>query len=81
MAPAHYHKLATEIYYVLDGEGSVTLDGVEHPLQRGSVVHIGPGVVHAAAGRMRVLVVGIPDISQDDLFFPHSEESCCHHCC
>ena len=69
-ARAHYHKLATEIYYVLDGEGSVTLDGVEHSLRQGSIVHIAPGVVHAATGRMRVLVVGIPDISQDDLFFP-----------
>ena len=30
-AKPHYHKIGTELYYVLDGEGSVVLDGVvEH---------------------------------------------------
>jgi hypothetical protein len=29
-ARAHYHKVGTELYYVLDGEGSVFLDGVKH---------------------------------------------------
>ena len=29
-----------------------------------------PGVVHSAKGRVRVLVVGIPDMADDDLFFP-----------
>lgn len=69
-AKLHYHKVGTELYYVLDGEGSVVLDGVEHPVRKGSMVHIPPGVVHGARGRMRVLVVGIPDIAEDDLFFP-----------
>ena len=69
-AKEHYHRRATELYYVLDGEGTVVLDGVEHPVRTGSIVHIPPGVVHGATGRMRVLVVGIPDISDDDLFFP-----------
>ena len=73
-AREHYHKVGTELYYVLDGEGSVMLDGVEHPVHTGSIVHIPPGVVHGARGRMRVLVVGIPDISDDDLFFPEDDE-------
>ena len=72
-ARLHYHKRATELYYVLEGEGSVFLDGEEHPVRRGSVVHIPPGVVHGAKGRMRVLVVGIPDISDADMFFPSTE--------
>jgi quercetin dioxygenase-like cupin family protein len=67
-AKLHYHKRSTELYYVLDGEGSVSLDGVDHPVTRGSLVHIPPGVVHGAQGRMRVLVVGIPDIAEDDYF-------------
>lgn len=69
-AREHYHRVATELYYVLDGEGTVVLDGVEQPVKSGSIVHIPPGVVHGAKGRMRVLVVGIPDISDGDLFFP-----------
>ncbi|NWF82292.1 MAG: cupin domain-containing protein [Bryobacteraceae bacterium] len=71
-AKLHYHKRGTELYYVLDGEGSVMLDGVPHPVRKGSLVHIPPGVIHGAVGRMRVLVVGIPDIAEDDLFFPES---------
>ncbi|MHC4673362.1 MAG: cupin domain-containing protein, partial [Planctomycetota bacterium] len=69
-AKEHYHKIGTELYYVLEGEGVVRLDGVEHPVRKGSLVHIPPGVIHGAVGRMRVLVIGIPDISEEDLFFP-----------
>ncbi|MCX6836679.1 MAG: cupin domain-containing protein [Verrucomicrobia bacterium] len=64
----HYHQRSTELYYVLEGGGSVMLDGVEHPVSKGSLVHIPPGVVHGARGKMRVLVVGIPDIAEDDYF-------------
>ena len=72
-ARPHYHKRATELYYVLDGHGTLTLDGAEHAMRRGSVALIPPGVVHAARGRMRILVVGIPDIRDDDLFFPEAD--------
>jgi len=72
-ARLHYHRRATELYYVLEGEGTVSLDGVAHPVRKGSIVHIPPGVVHGATGRMKVLVVGIPDISEEDLFFPEEE--------
>ncbi len=69
-AREHYHKRSAELYYVLEGEGRVVLDGVEQVVCKGSLVHIPPGVVHGAKGRMRVLVVGIPDIADDDFFFP-----------
>ena len=69
-AKLHYHKRSTELYYVLEGSGSVSLNGKEQEVAKGSLVHIPPGVVHGAKGRMRVLVVGIPDIADDDLFFP-----------
>ncbi len=67
-AEPHYHKRSTELYYVIDGEGIVLLDGAEQEVRSGSLVHIPPGVVHAARGRMRVLVIGIPDIADDDYF-------------
>lgn len=69
-AKQHYHKIGTELYYVLEGKGIVILDGDEHAVKQGSIVHIPPGVVHGAVGRMKVLVVGIPDISDEDLYFP-----------
>lgn len=73
-AKLHYHKRSTELYYVIDGEGIILLDGTEHPVRRGSLMHIPPGVVHGARGKMRVLVVGIPDIAEDD-YFEVAEES------
>ncbi len=72
-AREHYHKRTTELYYVLDGAGSVRLDGVEEPVRTGSVVQIPAGVVHGAVGRMRVLVVGIPDIDDSDIYYPEDE--------
>jgi len=73
-ARMHYHKRGTELYYVLEGEGVVVLDGVNHAVKKGSLVHIPPGVIHGAKGQMRVLIVGIPDIADEDLFFPSQEE-------
>ena len=67
-AKLHFHKRSTELYYVLEGAGTVSLDGVEHAVTKGSLLHIPPGVVHGAKGQMRVLVVGIPDISDDDFY-------------
>lgn len=69
-AREHYHRRSAELYYVLEGEGTVLLDGQAHPVRKGSIVHIPPGVIHGARGRMRVLVVGVPDIADDDLYFP-----------
>lgn len=68
-AREHYHRRSAELYYVLEGEGEVLLDGQAYPVRKGSIVHIPPGVIHGARGRMRVLVVGVPDIAEDDIFF------------
>jgi quercetin dioxygenase-like cupin family protein len=43
----HRHDQA-ETYYVLSGEGVVTLDGVEHPIRPGSNVFIPGGHEHGA---------------------------------
>jgi len=64
----HYHQRSTGLYYFLKGSGSVIRDGEEPPAHKGSLVHIPPGVVHATKVKMRVLVFGIPDITDDDYF-------------
>jgi quercetin dioxygenase-like cupin family protein len=64
----HFHQRATELYYILEGAGVIVLDGVEHKIGKGSLVQIPPGVVHGARGKMRVLVVGVPEITDDDYF-------------
>ena len=73
-AREHYHRRSAELYYVLEGEGQVILDGRTVDVRKGTMVHIPPGVIHCARGRMRVLVVGVPDIADEDLYFPDEEE-------
>ena len=66
----HYHKEAVELYYVVEGEGTMTLDGQEVALRPGACLEVKPGVVHAARGGVLVLVVGVPAISEEDTYFP-----------
>ena len=42
----HYHKRSAELYYVLEGEGRVVLDGVEQPHY---VYWVGNKVLHQGA--------------------------------
>ena len=42
-AKPHYHKRATELYYVLEGEGQVILDGEAQDVFTGTMLHIPPG--------------------------------------
>lgn len=59
-AKRHYHKHTDEIYYVLDGEGRMSLDDEEIELHKDVVVYVPRGVKHRAWGQLRVLVVCIP---------------------
>src|ERR1019366_6117059 len=48
-APAHCHALEEELFFVLAGNGTLTLGGLEHPLRAGGVIARPPatGVCHA----------------------------------
>lgn len=65
----HYHKQMTEIYYVLSGEGSMVLDGEEHPIGAGDLVLIKPGVRHTSRGELEVLIVSVPPLESGDVWF------------
>ena len=66
---AHYHKRATEFYYILEGSGTMTIDGEAFELTPGTMVKIDPLAVHSSVGDHLVMVIGIPDIAGDDIFF------------
>lgn len=68
-AVAHFHRKATEIYVVLEGEGQVELDGVAHPAGPLSAFLIPPGTRHRAIGELRALVVAIPAADDEDEYF------------
>lgn len=65
----HYHKRMTELYYVLEGEGHIELDGETLPLYPGTAVLIQPGCRHRAVGEgLRILNVPVPKFDPADEF-------------
>jgi len=70
-ARTHYHKLHTEVYYILScGEGAaLELDGERRPVAVGQAVLIPPGVRHRAASPMRILNIVVPPFDPADEWF------------
>jgi mannose-6-phosphate isomerase-like protein (cupin superfamily) len=68
-AKTHYHKKLTEIYYILEGEGVMELDGERVPVKPGSSILIRPGCRHRAVGDMVILNMPIPKFDPDDEWF------------
>ncbi len=66
-AKLHYHERTDEIYYVIDGQGTMVLDDEEIELHQGVVVYVPRGVKHKAIGRLTVLTVCIPRGVLDDV--------------
>ena len=65
----HYHKKMTEIYYFLEGEGHIELDGEVYPAVPGTSVLIKPGCRHRAVGTFRFINVPIPAFDPHDEWF------------
>ena len=59
-AKLHFHERTDEIYYVIDGEGTMVLDDETIKLHKGVVVYVPRGVKHKAIGRLTVLTICIP---------------------
>jgi mannose-6-phosphate isomerase-like protein (cupin superfamily) len=68
-AELHYHKRITEIYFILEGEGFLELDGEKVPVQPKSAVLIKPGCRHRAVGNMRVVIIAMPTFDPEDEWF------------
>ena len=45
-SPLHYHNERTEIYYIIQGDGMIVIDKVEHKLGKGEKIMINPGEKH-----------------------------------
>ena len=59
-AKLHVHAKTDEIYYVIEGQGTMILDDTEIELHQGVVVYVPRGVKHKAVGKLTVLTVCIP---------------------
>ncbi|RLG21250.1 hypothetical protein DRN74_03240 [Candidatus Micrarchaeota archaeon] len=65
-AEEHYHNNSKEYYYILEGKGSVYLDGNKIDVEASDLVVIPPRVRHKAVGRMKVLIIAAPPLSTSD---------------
>jgi len=69
----HYHRVAEEVYYVLEGAGEVRVDGQARAIGPGDVVVISPGQRHKVAqlGRqdLVLLVTCVPAYSPEEVVF------------
>ena len=68
----HYHAVAEEIYFVLEGEGEMELDGEHRRVGPGDAVLIPPGAWHAVRALdapLRFLCCCAPPYRHDDTFF------------
>jgi mannose-6-phosphate isomerase-like protein (cupin superfamily) len=64
----HFHQATDEVYYVLEGEGSVKLDADTHAVSPGTAILIPAGVWHRGWGDFTVVVVTQPAFDADDEF-------------
>ncbi len=67
----HYHRRSEEIYFVLEGEGEMEVEGDRRTLTVGDAVLIPPGAWHEirATERLRFLCCCAPPYSHEDTYF------------
>ena len=70
-ARLHYHKTLTETYFFLecDDDAQMQLDEELVPVRPGTCLMIRPGTRHRAVGKMKVLIVCVPEFDAEDEWF------------
>lgn len=70
-AKKHYHKTLTETYFFLEcgPDACMELDDDIIPVRPGVSIVIPPGIRHRALGRMKVLIVVLPEFDSADEWF------------
>jgi mannose-6-phosphate isomerase-like protein (cupin superfamily) len=69
----HYHRVSEEIYFVLDGEGEMDVDGEKRRVSAGDAVAIPARAWHALRAEgdrpLRILCSCAPPYRHEDTFF------------
>jgi mannose-6-phosphate isomerase-like protein (cupin superfamily) len=67
----HYHKECTEVYYILEGEGKMELNGDVVAIEPGMLVYIEPYTPHRLWSEegVRTIVIGVPALNPEDEYF------------
>jgi quercetin dioxygenase-like cupin family protein len=68
----HYHRQAEEIYLIVEGDGTLEVDGETAAVVPGDAILIPPGAWHelvAGSEGVRLLCCCVPPYAHDDTFF------------
>jgi mannose-6-phosphate isomerase-like protein (cupin superfamily) len=67
----HYHKLAEEFYFLLEGSGVIEVDGARAEVTAGDAILIPSGAWHQISARepLRFLCCCAPPYSHEDTYF------------
>jgi mannose-6-phosphate isomerase-like protein (cupin superfamily) len=67
----HYHKLSEEFYFILEGEGTMEIDGESRPVAAGDAILIPKNAWHqiTAVKPLRFLCCCAPPYSHEDVYF------------
>ena len=67
----HYHKLSEEFYFILEGSGTMEIDGDTRAVSPGDAILIPPGAWHqiTASQTLRFLCCCAPPYSHEDTYF------------
>ena len=73
----HYHKKSEEFYFLLEGEGTMEIDGEKLSVAPGDAILIPPGAWHqiTAGTALRFLCCCAPPYSHDDTYFQQFADS------
>ena len=67
----HYHRIAEEFYFILEGAGEMEIDGSTRAVQPGDAILIPAGAWHTIAAReaLRFLCFCAPPYAHEDTYF------------
>ena len=67
----HCHRLSEEFYFILEGGGTMEVDGGQREVAKGDAILIPPGAWHTITARepLRFLCCCAPPYSHDDTYF------------
>jgi mannose-6-phosphate isomerase-like protein (cupin superfamily) len=67
----HYHKECTEVYYILEGQGKMEMNGDEIDIRPGLILYIEPYTRHRLKSKdgVRTIVFGVPALKAEEEYF------------
>ncbi|TSA30774.1 MAG: cupin domain-containing protein [Verrucomicrobiaceae bacterium] len=67
----HYHRASEELYFILEGDGTMEIDGTPREIAPGDAILIPPGSRHniSASTTLRFLCCCAPPYAHEDTYF------------